>query len=335
MDPAISAIAGATIESLKWSVDTSNATTPEPIVGKPPKKAWLEKHKFDDVDFSLPTPPGLDDTLRRRLGQPITTYACYNYKRQKYVGSVQIWWTPSFQQGTWACNNWLQPCRDSSCNAYEVTKSHWNCYREHNLKMVGQVSIWWGHGIVDGVWACNNWVSGCHPGGCLVTGAAHWEDDPNTWSCNVYKQSDGCSGGVQHERDALAFACDQHDYCYYGPIKKDFAETYRHCSNLFYDEVRTRHWGDLDYYRIVGETWKNAMTWDPLWNGGRIQGPGFGDGFQNRQMDSDWACFLGKSTPRGYTLPCQDGGGCRAGTTCYDCCDGDTGWACNEAWWKP
>ncbi len=220
-----------------------------------------------------------------------------------------------------------------------VTDSHWNCYRQNDLRMVGQVSIDWGHGVVDGVYACNNWVSVCRNsgGGCLVTGAAHGKDDPpSTWGCSVYNRiADGCSGGTNAEKDALGFACNQHDYCYYGPIKNDFWDTYRHCSNLFYNEVLTRHWGAFDTMRWTGESWKNFMFMDSVAKNGPVRGPGFGDAFQNQQLKSDWECYLGKSKPQGYNLaPCQSGGGCAAGTSCYNCCDGDNGSQCNKPWWE-
>ena len=59
----------------------------------------------------------------------------------------------------------------------------------------------------------------------------------------------------------------------------------------------------------VGETWKNAMTFDPVWHGNPVCGPGFGNGFQNRQLASNAECYLGKSKPQGYQrAPCQSGG---------------------------
>lgn len=321
------------------AVSASNVTAPEPIKGKPPKQAWLAKHKFDGVNFTLPSPDSSRDpshrSIRRRLQQKITTWACYNPDRQRFVSSVKIWWGHTARDGKWACNTWQTGTCKNRCEAYEVTNSHWNCYRQHDLKFVGQASIWWGHEVGAGVWACNNWVSDCSKGGCLVTGAPHWDNNQANWGCSAYRTSDGCSGGFPHEKDALKFACDQHDYCYYGPIKNDFWDTYRHCSNLFYAEVLTKHWGLFDTMRWVGETWKNAMTFDPVWNGNPVMGPGFGDGFQNRQLASDAECYLGKSKPQGYQrAPCQSGGGCLAGTSCYNCCDGDSGWACNKPWWE-
>lgn len=463
--------ASATAESLKWSLDSiddtemvyaSNITVPVRIKGKSPRKAWLAKHKFDGVDFSLPTPDSIDQdsgflhrSLRgdsRRLGltdwsvcsassqcnngccsekysagvlkctpltagyrsdicvggappsgllgdwaqcssssqcgngccsgtysagvlkctpltggyrsdicvgggparptpppapfrgephpgpQRITTWACYNPNRQRYVSSVQIWWGHTAGDGSWACNNWRGGACKNRCSAVEVTKSHWNCYRHNDLKFMGQVIIEWGHGIENGVSTCNNLFDGCgkDPGGCLVTGAAHWNDDPNTWGCDAYKVADGCSGpGTNDEKAALGFACNQHDYCYYGPIKNDYWDTYRHCSNLFYNEVLTRHWGLLDTKRWTGQAWKDFMFMDSVAKGGAVLGPGFGDSFQNQQLKSDWECYLGKSKPQGYKLaPCQGGGGCAAGTSCFNCCDGDSGSQCNKPWWE-
>jgi hypothetical protein len=329
------------VGDVNTAVSASNAVAREPIKGRPPKQAWLAAHKFDGVDFTLPTPDSFEDpshrSLRRHLQQGVSTWACYNRNRQRWAGHVKIWWGHTQGDGKWACNAWQTGTCENGCDAYEVRDSHWNCYRQHDLKFVGQVNINWGHEVGAGVWACNAWVSNCgnSQGGCLVTGAPHWDNNQAGWGCSAYRTADGCSGGFPHERDALKFACDQHDYCYYGPIKNDFWDTYRHCTNLFYDTVKTRHWGFFDPMRFVGETWKNFMTFDPVWNGNPVSGPGFGDAFQNRQIASDAECYLGKSKPQGYQrTPCWGGGGCAAGTTCYNCCDGDSGWACNKPWWE-
>lgn len=285
-----------------------------------------------------PTPPPVP---AREVPHPepprSTTWACYNPNRQRYVSSVKIWWGHTAGDGSWACNNWRGGACKNSCSAVEVTKSHWNCYRHNDLKFMAQVEIFWGHDVESGVSACNNQVDGCSkdPGGCLVTGAAHWDDDSNTWGCDALKVADGCSRGTNDEKAALGFACNQHDYCYYGPIKNDFWDTYRHCSNLFYNEVLTRHWGFWDTKRWTGQAWKDFMFMDAVAKGGSVGGPGFGDSFQNQQLKSDWECFLGKSKPQGYNLaPCQAGGGCAAGTSCYNCCDGDSGSQCNKPWWE-
>jgi hypothetical protein len=267
----------------------------------------------------------------------ITTWACYNTNRKGYVGSVQIWWGHGSVDGSWACNNWRTGACKNSCSAYEVTQSHWNCYRENDLKMVGQVNIDWGHGVGEGTWACNNWNSDCKNsgGGCLVTGAAHWDNDSSKWGCSAYRVADGCSGGTNAEKDALGFACNQHDYCYYGPIKNDFRDTYNHCTNLLWNEALTKHWGAFDPMRWAVSFWCSGMNMDPVGTGGTVRGPGFGNSFQNQQLKSDWECYLGKSKPQGYnTAPCQSGGGCSAGTSCYNCCDGDNGSQCNKAWWE-
>ena len=112
---------------------------------------------------------------------------------------------------------------------------------------MGQASISWGHGVGDGVYACNNWVSDCRTsqGGCLVTGAPHWNDG-KPWDCHPLKSTwgDGCSvpdwlDVFPNAKEGLRLACDQHDYCYYGPIKNGFWDTYRHCTKLFFSEVLT------------------------------------------------------------------------------------------------
>jgi hypothetical protein len=43
------------------SASNSNDTPPKPIKGKPPNQAWLAKHQFDGVDFSLPSPDSESD----------------------------------------------------------------------------------------------------------------------------------------------------------------------------------------------------------------------------------------------------------------------------------
>ncbi|KAL3770047.1 hypothetical protein ACHAWU_005874 [Discostella pseudostelligera] len=279
-----------------------------------------------------PTPPPTT-----REPDRVTTWACYQEDRRRYVSSVRVFAGHQPADGQRACNQSGRGCRGSRCSAVQVTKSHWNCYRLDDLKFLGQVTLTTGdlHWVQEGVDNCNREFSECG-GNCLVTGAAHWDDDSNDWSCNAYKVSDGCSEGDQAARDALRYACDQHDYCYYGPIKNDFWDTYRHCTNLFYAEVRTKHWGLTDNIHTSGWFWKEGMVADPVWNGNPVLGPGFGNSFQDRQLASDWECFLGKSKPQGYDLaPCKAGGGCLAGTSCYDCCDGDSGNQCNKPWWEP
>ena len=324
------------------AVSASNDIPREPIEGKPPDQAWLAEHKFDGVDFTLPSPDSSKGPfhLRRRLQGKVTTWSCHRSDlKNKPAGSVQIWWGHTAGDAAWACNEWHTACFKGKCTAYQVTQSHWNCYRQSDLKFVGQASIWWGHGVGDGVWACNSWVSDCgnSQGGCLVTGAPHWDDDRANWVCSAYRRSDGCSGGLPHEQEALKFACDQHDYCYYGPIKNDFWDTYKHCTNLFYAEVLTKHWGLFDWYRITGESWRNFMTWDPIWQTGNpVNTVGFGNAFQDQQLASDQECSLGKSKPQGYQwAPCKSGGGCVAGTSCYNCCAGDDGFTCMKPWWEP
>jgi len=325
------------------AVSASNAVAREPIRGRPPEQAWLAAHKFDEVDFTLPTPDSFEDpshrSLRRRLQQRVTTWACYNSIRKRYVDHVKIWWGHTKVDGKWACNDWRTGTCDKSCEATQVSNSHWNCYRQTDLKLVGIVNINWGHGVVDGVWACNNWVSNCvnSQGGCLVTGAPHWPNRP--WSCNAYKSSNGCSFGSDWFKNNLKFACDQNDYCYYGPIKNDFWDTYRHCTNLFMEEVHRKGFNGGDIRITSAWYYKTLMTTDTLWNGGPVRSQGFGDDFQNRQLASDAECYLGKSKPQGYQrAPCQSGGSCGRGcigcSSCWNCCDGFSDFVCNKPWWE-
>ena len=85
------------------AVSASNVTAPEPIKGKPPKQAWLAKHKFDGVNFTLPSPDSSRDpshrSIRRRLQQKITTWACYNPDRQRFVSSVKNCWRHTARDG--------------------------------------------------------------------------------------------------------------------------------------------------------------------------------------------------------------------------------------------
>lgn len=46
-------------------------------------------------------------------------------------------------------------------------KTTWTCYHQGNS--VGEVEIWWGHAEKDAEWACNEWRSQCHDGGCTAT----------------------------------------------------------------------------------------------------------------------------------------------------------------------
>jgi hypothetical protein len=328
------------------SASNSNDTPLKTIKGKPPDQAWLAEHKFDGVDFTLPSPDSSEGPfhLRRRLQGKITTWSCHRADLNgKPAGrSVQIWWGHTAGDAAWACNEWHTACLKGKCTAKEVTQSHWNCYRARDLKFVGQASIWWGHGVGDGVWACNSWVSDCgnSQGGCLVTGAPHWNDG-QPWDCHPLKPTwgDGCSVNIfPNSQEQLRSACDQHDFCYYGPIKNDFWDTYRHCSDLFYAEVLTKHWDFWDSHRAAGWVYYSAMTADPLYKfpGSSVIGPGLGDAFQNEQLKSDFECHLGKSKPQGYQwAPCKSGGGCVAGTSCYNCCAGDDGFTCKKPWWEP
>jgi hypothetical protein len=154
----------------------------------------------------------------------------------------------------------------------------------------------------------------------------------NNWWCSAYRSADGCSGGLPWERDNLRTACNQHDFCYYGPIKNSFSDTCRHCSNLFKDEAhRISNW----FYHGIAIILHSGMAMDPVWNNGAVMGPGYGDSFQNRQIASDWECNMGKSKPAGYNLArCRGSGSCSAGTSCYNCCTGDSGFQCNRPWWE-
>ena len=97
-----------------------------------------------------------------------------------------------------------------------------------------------------------------------------------------------------------------------------------------------KHWDPNDPMYKAGNTWKDVMTLDPQWQtGAPVFLPGFGDGFQNQQLASDAECYLGKSKPQGYQrAPCQSEGVCLPGTSCYNCCAGDSGWACKKPWWE-
>ena len=229
--------------ALRFLLQIQMTPPPEPIEGKPPDQVWLAEHKFDGVDFTLPSPDSSEGPfhLRRRLQGKITTWACHRPDLNRFAGSVNIWWGHTQGNEAWACNSWQAACKNS-CTAKEVTQSHWNCYRQSDLKFVGQASISWGHGVGDGVYACNNWVSDCHTsqGGCLVTGAPHWNDG-KPWDCHPLKSTwgDGCSvpdwlDVFPNAKEGLRLACDQHDYCYYGPIKNGFWDTYRQCTKLFF-----------------------------------------------------------------------------------------------------
>ncbi len=57
-------------------------------------------------------------------------------------------------------------------------ESHWDCYRQTDLMLVGRVQIWWGHAANDAVWACNEWVPECE-GACNIK---------SPWDC--YRQED-------------------------------------------------------------------------------------------------------------------------------------------------
>lgn len=97
-----------------------------------------------------------------------------------------------------------------------------------------------------------------------MTGGIVWSDGSS--SCNTKTTSGGCSGGFDWERRALKKSCDQHDYCYHGPIVTSFQETYHWCSNLFIHEARA-----LGTYAIyAAEVSCAAMTFDPLWDSGAV-----------------------------------------------------------------
>jgi hypothetical protein len=151
----------------------------------------------------------------------------------------------------------------------------------------------------------------------LVTGGAFGD-------CNTYDTTDGCSAGLPHEKEQMKEACDQHDYCYHGPIKGSFHETYRHCTDLFWNV-------GVGINKALADAWVTFMKMDPVYNGGDVSGPGFGDAFQSEQMKTEKRCLLGRSVPSGYGgTPCWGGGTfCLVLTTCYNCCNGDQWSKCN------
>jgi endoglucanase len=80
-------------------------------------------------------------------------------------------------------------------------ESHWDCYHQSDMTLVGRVEIWWGHKINDAVWACNAWVPECD-GACVIK---------SPWDC--YRQTDLMwVGRVEiwwgHEEDQAVWACN-------------------------------------------------------------------------------------------------------------------------------
>ena len=293
---------------------------PEPIINNdlPMPEDLQEAAALASVDFSLPVPEGVEGVVPgHRSLQSTTTSTWYCYTDGRYVDSVRIWWGHTYDDGKWACNEWVAAC-NGNCGADKVENSMWNCYSASNLKFFGNVQIWWGHGVDDGKWACDNWVEGCKSsGGCLVTGGAVFDGKS---SCNTWETSDGCSGGLDWEKNALKQACDQHDYCYHGPIVTSFRESYHWCSNLFIEEARALNSGATG----SAEIWYGGMRADWLWNHDEVGGPGFGDAYQTEQIKTEKRCLLGRSEPSGYgSTPCWGSNTrCAAGTSCYNCCGG-------------
>lgn len=288
----------------------------------------LDMLRLETIDFSLPVPDGVDEGHRNRSLEDnvITTWYCRTNDGGKDVGSVRIWWGHQNGDAEWACNSWISQCpQNGNCFAFEVERSIWNCYRATDLKFINGVVINWGHSVGDGKWACDNWFSECgnSQGGCLVTGGMMFSDGAD---CNTWTTSDGCSGGVEWERVENKQACDQHDYCYHGPVVDSFQETYSRCSNLFISEARA----SSSNAKAAAEIWYAGMRADLVFTFGQVGGPGFGDGFQNQQIITERRCLLGRSTPEGYTTPCWGSGTfCLEGTSCYNCCDGSSWSFCN------
>jgi len=299
----------------------------------------LDQLRLEAVDFSLPVPPGRDDVLledppgghsggNRSLSDTttISTWYCRTNNEQTNVGAVRIWWGHQSSDAASACNLWIPKCSQNgdSCIALPVTQSLWNCYRATDLKFIKNVQIWWGHAPGDGKWACSSWVSDCgnSPGGCLVTGGMVSSD--GSTDCNTWATSDGCSvRDAQWKKDANSQACNQHDYCYHGPIVNSFQETFSLCNDLFIQQARAT---TPPEGQEAAERWYTTMIADSLMTSGIVMRTGFGDTFQNEQIKTEQQCLLGRSLPQGYTTtPCWvSGASCIAGTSCNNCCGGSS-----------
>lgn len=286
-----------------------------------PSSSQLMEHMFDDVHFSLPVPDGVekpdggppDGGNKRSLqsGQ-VTTWVCANKSNDSREGVARIWWGHNEGDALWACDNWVGACSGGRCKVYLVTKSEWNCYRKSDNRFIDRVQIWWGHNVGDGTWACNSWLSACgNGGGCMVTGGA-WDD------CNTWRTTDGCSAGLEPCRSALKQACDQHDYCYNGPVSEGFQQGYRACNYLFINRAK-----EVGVCVGDAQAWFNGMMLDSLNTLGSISGGGLGDAYQNQQLDTEKRCYLGRSVPyNGYTTPCWGTNTRCFATACVNCCNG-------------
>jgi hypothetical protein len=257
----------------------------------------LDRLRVEDTDFNSPVPNGVEGTSERSLsGGKTSTWYCRTNSEGRDVASVQIWWGHRAQDGAWACNTWHTQCTKNSCHAVEVTLSQWNCFRKSDLKFFGHVQIDWGHSVHDGKWACDKWISECRssPEGCLVTGGMVHN---GATRCNTQAMADGCSGGNNADKAALKPPCDQHDFCYHGPIRGSFKDTYIGCSDLFINEANAHcdRYG-LWWSKFVAQNWYNLMKMDTLATFGTVGASwSFGGNFQSRQEATEKDCLLGRS----------------------------------------
>lgn len=163
----------------------------------------------EDFDITLPTPEGVPtakeifqeeygvvgEIVDRKLTNDITTWIC-TIDSKKIPFSARIWWGHTIGDAAWACNEWHKDECKGRCSATKITNSFWDCYRNSDQYLIGRVNIWWGHGMGDGQWACNEWVSGCkNSGGCTVHDLNLYQYMGPIYSCMGNGGSCGCGRG--------------------------------------------------------------------------------------------------------------------------------------------
>jgi len=61
-------------------------------------------------------------------------------------------------------NKWSRPYKCTPVGGFKPEEgcrnsSRWKCLKNGSYE--GSVTIWWGHELKDGTWACNNWIEKC------------------------------------------------------------------------------------------------------------------------------------------------------------------------------
>jgi hypothetical protein len=61
-------------------------------------------------------------------------------------------------------NKWSRPYKCTPVGGFKPEEgcrnsSRWKCLKNGSYE--GSVTIWWGHELKDGTWACDNWIEKC------------------------------------------------------------------------------------------------------------------------------------------------------------------------------